>query len=114
MENFVFDAQIAEDPKFDEQLRALINEKEKEYKKLRMDGSKVKASPLTRLIEEGKLTVEFLKGEFPKIANKKSALPASKREVISYLVFNAAQRTVLMKRAEREKTALEKANAKQE
>lgn len=115
MNDFVYDANIAEDPSFDEQLKDLIREVEEKYKKVK-EGAKtgIKASPIVRLKEEGLLTIEFIKAEFPKIANKQSSLPKGKRDAIDWLVFNAAQRTVLIKRAKREREILEKANAPKE
>ena len=115
MQKVTFDAEIAKDPKFDEQLQGVITELEDERRKvIEKAGSeaKLKASPIGNLMREGKLTVAFLKAEFPKIANKESKLPSSQREVVSQIVFNAAQRTVLLKQAERARRIEEKANAR--
>lgn len=116
MQNVVVNAEIAKDPKFDEQLQGVINEQKEAHDKLANEhGAKnLKATPLTNLMKQGKLTVEFLKAEFPKIANKQSDLPSSQRQIVSQIVFNAAQRTVLLKRAERARKIEEKANARVE
>lgn len=114
MQNVVYNAEIAKDPKFDEQLQGIIAEQEEMHRKNveKYGAENLKATPLTTLMKQGKLTLEFLKAEFPKIANKESKLPASQREIVSTIIFNAAQRTVLLKRAERAQRIEEKANAR--
>ncbi len=114
MQNVVYNAEIAKDPKFDEQLQGIIAEQEEMYRKNveKYGAGNLKATQLTTLMKQGKLTLEFLKAEFPKIANKESKLPASQREIVSTIIFNAAQRTVLLKRAERAQRIEEKANAR--
>lgn len=116
MQKVTFDADIAKDPKFDGQLSEVIAEiKEDRRKSIEKHGAnKLKATPIGRMIEAGELTVEFIKAEFPKVANKQSSLSSSKRDIVGQLVFNAAQRTVLLKRAERAQRIAEKANARVE
>jgi len=112
MKKVTFDAEIAKDPKFDIQLTAIIEEIKADHAaNVKKYGAKnLKANPLSRMIEAGELTVEFLKAEFPKVANKQSSLSASKRELVAAIVYNAAQRTVLLKREERAQRIAEKAN----
>ena len=106
-------AEIAKDPLFDSQLVAIIEEVKEQNRKTQAEAkTDLKANPFIRLQEDGKLTLEFIKAEFPKITNKQSDLSAGKRDTISRLVFNAAQRTVLLKRAERAQRIAEKANAR--
>ncbi len=115
MQNVVFDAEIAKDPRFDEELGAVIAEYKtsvEEAEKKAKNG--LKSIPLTKLIKEGKLTVDFLKAEFPKIAAKTSSLPSSQRTLIANVIFTAARRTVLLKQAERAQAAADKANARVE
>lgn len=114
MQNVVVSKEIAKDPKFDEQLQGVIDEQQELHRKAAetYGAGNLKKTPLTNLMEQGKLTVAFLKAEFPKITNKESQLPASQREIISQIVFNAAQRTVLLKHAERARKIEEKANAR--
>lgn len=114
MQNVVYNAEIAKDPKFDEQLQGIIAEIAEQRKKQTAEfgAANLKADPLGNLLKQGRLTVDFLKAEFPKIANKESQLPSSQRSIVSQLVFNAAQRTVLLKRAERAERIAEKANAR--
>ena len=113
MQHVTFDAEIAKDPKFDEQLQGIIAEIEEVHKKNveKYGAARLKATPLLNLMKQGRLTVDFLKAEFPKVANKQSQLPSSQRDIVSSIVFNAAQRTVLLKRAERARRIEEKANA---
>lgn len=113
MQNVIIDEGMTKDPRFDEQLQALIAEYEDEVKKAEAKAPKgLKENPLTRLMKEGKFTVDYLKAEFPKIAAKSSSLPSSQREIIASTVITAAKRTVLIKQAERARKIEEKANAK--
>lgn len=116
MVNVTFDAEITKDPAFDIQLNGIIAEFENEKKaaeaKAKEHRRKLKSSALLTLMNEGKLNADYIKSEFPNIVAKKSSLPSSQREVISSIVFNAAKRTVLLKRAERAHRIEEKANAK--
>ena len=116
MINVTFDAEIAKDPKFDIQLSEVIEEIKAERRKAieKYGANKLKATPIGRMIDAGELTVEFLKAEFPKVANKQSSLSSAKRDIVGQLVFNAAQRTVLLKQAERARKIEEKANARVE
>lgn len=116
MQKVTFDAEIAKDPKFDIQLTAIIEEIKADHAaKVKQYGAKnLKANPLNRMLEAGELTLEFLKAEFPKVANKTSNLSACKRELVAAIIYNAAQRTVLLKREERAQRIAEKANARTE
>lgn len=115
MQNVKFDAEIAKDPRFDNELQAIIAEDKEEIKKAEAKAPKgLKSNPLLVLLREGKFTVEFLKAEFPKISEKTSSLPSGQRDVIASIVFAAAKRTVLLKHAERAQKAAEKANARVE
>ncbi len=103
-------------PQFKEQLRSIIAELKKAHKDALNSandrGRDLKASPLANMIVQGNLTCEYLLGEFPKIANKESRLPRAQRDVIGTVVYNAAQRTVIMLQAERAEQIKEKANAR--
>ena len=116
MVNVTFDAEITKDPAFDIQVNGIIaefeNEKKQAEAKAKEHGRKLKSSALLTLMNEGKLNADYIKSEFPNIVAKKSSLPSSQREVIGSIVFNAAKRTVLLKRAERAQRIEEKANAK--
>lgn len=114
MQKVTFNAEIAKDPKFDIQLQGVIEEIKAEHTANveKYGANNLKANPLSRMLEAGELTVEFLKAEFPKVANKQSNLSASKRELVAALVYNAAQRTVLLKREERAQRIAEKANTR--
>lgn len=116
MVNVTFDAEITKDPAFDIQLNGIIaefeNEKKQAEAKAKEHRRKLKSSALLTLMNEGKLNADYIKSEFPNIVAKKSSLPSSQREVIGSIVFNAAKRTVLIKRAERAQRIEEKANAK--
>lgn len=116
MVNVTFDAEITKDPAFDIQLNGIIaefeNEKKEAEAKAKEHRRKLKSSALLTLMNEGKLNADYIKSEFPNIVVKKSSLPSSQREVIGSIVFNAAKRTVLLKRAERAQRIEEKANAK--
>lgn len=116
MVNVTFDAEITKDPAFDIQLNGIIaefeNEKKQAEAKAKEHRRKLKSSALLTLMNEGKLNADYIKSEFPNIVAKKSSLPSSQREVIGSIVFNAAKRTVLLKRAERAQRIEEKANAK--
>ena len=114
MEQVTFDAEITKNPQFEEQLKGIISELEKKYLEAReaatKHGRKLKSSPLITMITERKLTYGFIMQEFPKVAEKKSTMPASQREIIASLVFNAAQRTAIMEQAERARRIEQKAN----
>lgn len=116
MTNVVLEQGLTEDPKFTEQLNGIIGEFNKELeqakKAAKEKGRELKVSPLLNLMKQGKLTEDFIRSEFPKICDKKSELPASQREVIKSIVFNAAQRAVILKNAERAEKIAEKANEK--
>ena len=116
MTNVVLEQGLTEDPKFTEQLNGIIGEfnkeLEQEKKAAKEKGRELKASPLLNLMEQKKLTADFIRSEFQKICDKKSELPASQREVIKSIVFNAAQRAVILKNAERAEKIAEKANEK--
>ena len=116
MTNVVVEQGLTEDPKFTEQLNGIIGEFNKELeqakKAAKEKGRELKASPLLNLMEQKKLTADFIRSEFQKICDKKSELPASQREVIKSIVFNAAQRAVILKNAERAEKIAEKANEK--
>ena len=116
MVNVTFDAEITKDPAFDIQVNGIIaefeNEKKQAEAKAKEYRRKLKSSALLTLMNEGKLNADYIKSEFPNIVAKKSSLPSSQREVIGSIVFNAAKRTVLLKRAERAQRIEEKANAK--
>ena len=116
MVNVTFDAEITKDPVFERELNGIIAEFNAERSKAEKAASgrnrKLKSSPLLRLKDEGKFNAAFILSEFPKIADKTSALPSNQRDIISSIVFNAAKRTVLLKQAERARKIEEKANAK--
>ncbi len=113
MQNVVFDAEIAKDPRFDTELGAVIAEYKTSVEEAEEKAENgLKSTPLTKLIKERKLTVDFLKAEFPKIAAKSSSLPSSQRTLIANVIFTAARRTVLLKQAERARKIEEKANAR--
>ena len=63
-------------------------------------------------MREKKFTFDFIMSEFPKIADKKSTLPSSQRDIIGSIVFNAARRTVIMQQAECARKIEEKTNEK--
>lgn len=116
MINVAIDADLTKTPQFKEQLRGIIAELKKAHKDALNSandrGRDLKASPLANMIVQGNLTCEYLLGEFPKIANKESRLPRAQRDVIGTVVYNAAQRTVIMLQAERAEQIKEKANAR--
>ena len=112
--NVVIAPGTIEDPKFDTQLLGVIEDYKASYKKKQAEVGELKATPFSRLWHEGRLTLEYLKPEFQKIANKTSDLPKSRRDLIGSLVFEAAKRTVLIKQAERAQRIAEKANARVE
>jgi hypothetical protein len=116
MINVTIDADMTKTPQFKEQLRGIIAELKKAHKDALNSandrGRDLKASPLANMIAQGNLTYEYLMGEFPKIANKESRLPRAQREVIGTIVYNAAQRTVIMLQAERSEQIKAKANAR--
>lgn len=114
MKKVTFDAETTKDPQFKQQLKRIIAEFESEYRKAMQNahanGRSLKASPLQNLMKQGKLTPDFIMSEFPRIADKKSTLPSSQRDIIGTLVYNAAKRTVMAKQAERARQIEEKAN----
>lgn len=116
MINVTIDADMTNTPQFKEQMRGIIAELKKAHKDAFMNaqdrGHGLKASPLANLIMQGNLTYEYLMDEFPKIAKKESRLPRAYRDVIGSIVYNAAQRTVIMRQAERAEKIKEKANAR--
>lgn len=118
MINVTFDADIIKTPQFEEQLKAIIAEfnahKSTAAKTAADRGTKLKQTPMLSMMHEGKFTFDFIMSEFPKIAEKESKLPSSQREVIKSLVFNAAQRTVILEKAERARKIEEKANERVE
>ncbi len=109
-----FDAETTKAPQFKQQLKRIIAELESEYRKAMQNahanGRSLKASPLQNLMQQGKFTPDFIMSEFPRIADKKSTLPSSQRDIIGTLVYNAAKRTVMAKQAERARQIEEKAN----
>lgn len=109
-----FDAETTKDPQFKQQLKHIIAEFESEYRKAMQNahanGRSLKASPLQNLMQQGKFTPDFIMSEFPRIADKKSTLPSSQRDIIGTLVYNAAKRTVMAQQAERVRQIEEKAN----
>lgn len=114
MINVTFDAEITKDPQFEQQLNGIIAEFETECNKAKQAakdrGRKLKASPLLNLMSDGKFNADFILSEFPKVADKTSTLPASQREIIGSIVFNAAKRAVLLKQANRARKIEGKAN----
>ena len=116
MLNFSVNEELTQDPKFREELGEVISELKTEYSKAakgaKHRNTRLKRSPLLNLIETDRLTVDYVMAEFPKVAGKKSELPACQREIIGSLVFNAARRTVLIKQRERARDIEEKANAR--
>lgn len=116
MQKVTFDAEVTKAPQFEEQLKGIIAEFETEYSKAAHNAaqrnSSLKATPLLNLMREKKFTFDFIMSEFPKIADKKSTLPSSQRDIIGSIVFNAAQRTVIMQQAERARKIEEQANEK--
>lgn len=111
-----FNTEVTKDPEFGTQLNGVIAELTQGLKKRRMEvaeqGSRLKRSPLGNMIDEGKLTPAFLLSEFPKVSNKQSSLPAAQREIVAAIIFNAAERTVLLKRERRAQAIADKANAR--
>lgn len=112
MQKVTFDAEVTKAPQFEEQLKGIIAEFETEYSNAAQRNSSLKATPLLNLMREKKFTFDFIMSEFPKIADKKSTLPSSQRDIIGSIVFNAAQRTVIMQQAERARKIEGKANEK--
>lgn len=114
MQKVTFDAGVTKDPTFAEQLNGIIAEIKNEHDKAKQAakdrGRKLKASPLLNLMNDGKFNADFILSEFPKVTNKTSTLPASQREIIGSVVFNAAKRAVLLKLANRARKIEEKAN----
>lgn len=116
MQNKTISADVIKNPHFETELKAILAENEQAKKAAEEDARKkhglLKASPLYNLMRDGKLTPEFVKAEFPKIANKESQLSSSQRQVISLLVFAAAERAVAKQQREHARKVAEKANAK--
>ena len=61
-------------------------------------GKHIKSAPAFTLYRSGRLTVDWIFAEFPKVVNKESKEPAGVRDVVKSIVMVAAKRTVLLKR----------------
>lgn len=76
-------------------------------------GYRLKRHTFDRLEEQGLLKVETLMAEFQRIATRESKLSSAERALVSAIVMNAAEKTVLVMRREEEKqNAAEKAENK--
>ncbi len=108
MINVELDAQILEDQKFNAQVEDRINEFREVREKARTECRQLKASPTLRLLESGRLKLNFILSEFPKIANKESQLPRGERDAIANIIFEAARRVVILNQQERAQKANDK------
>ena len=66
-------------------------------------GYRLKRHTFDRLEEQGLLKVEALMAEFQRIVQRESRLSSAERALVSAIVMNAAEKTVLVMRREEEK-----------
>lgn len=66
-------------------------------------GYRLKRHTFDRLEEQGLLKVEALMAEFQRIATRESKLSSAERALVSAIVMNAAEKTVLVMHREEEK-----------
>lgn len=111
--NVQVNEEVTKDPVFLAQVDGIIAELTAAKEKAERESERgLKSSPLLKLMNEGKFTRAFILAEFPKVAAKQSTLPAGQRDIVGSVVFQAAQRTVIFKNAQRAEEIARKANAR--
>ena len=109
METVNISQDLLQDKVFKAQMQEVVNEIAGKYKALDEElrstrmvapGKRIKSAPAFTLYRSGRLNVDWIFAEFPKVINKESKESAGVRDVVKIIVMVAAKRTVLLKRME--------------
>ena len=97
-------AEIGSRPEFRQFIQECVDRIREQRKNAVLDhGYRLKRHTFDRLEEQGLLKVEALMAEFQRIATRESKLSSAERALVSAIVMNAAEKTVLVMRREEEK-----------
>lgn len=97
-------AEIGSRPEFRQFIQENVDRIREQRKNAVLEhGYRLKRHTFDRLEEHGLLKVEALMAEFQRIATRESKLSSAERALVSAIVMNAAEKTVLVMRREEEK-----------
>lgn len=97
-------AEIGSRPEFRQFIQENVDRIREQRKNAVLEhGYRLKRHTFDRLEEQGLLKVETLMAEFQRIATRESKLSSAERALVSAIVMNAAEKTVLVMRREEEK-----------
>lgn len=97
-------AEIGSRPEFRQFIQENVDRIREQRKNAVLEhGYRLKRHTFDRLEEQGLLKVEALMAEFQRIVQRESRLSSAERALVSAIVMNAAEKTVLVMRREEEK-----------
>ena len=97
-------AEIGSRPEFRQFIQENVDRIREQRKNAVLEhGYRLKRHTFDRLEEQGLLKAEALMAEFQKIATRESKLSSAERALVSAIVMNAAEKTVLVMHAEEKK-----------
>lgn len=97
-------AEIGSRPEFRQFIQENVDRIREQRKNAVLEhGYRLKRHTFDRLEEQGLLKVEALMAEFQRIVQRESRLSSAERALVSAIVMNAAEKTVLVMHREKEK-----------